>query len=188
MGVRKAVKKAVAAVKTFSPSEVKKHTVAIQAAVAKHRGERKYEHFQEIDPEDIVKKLQRVNSPMITSQGWGSVAAGGTMTYSVGIFNPDPVPFSSLYVHVFFGSGNPVAGAGEFLLNVDQRLPRVTEPAAFGFTLAATPSSTSILVPVKVPAGLDKGKYIGNAALLQFSPFNDVGKLLDRAVFVMTVT
>jgi hypothetical protein len=36
----------------------------------------------------------------------GPVAPGGTVNYSVGIYNPDPISYSGLFAHVWVGSGN----------------------------------------------------------------------------------
>ena len=78
--------------------------------------------------EELRRKLGRVNSPMITSQSWSSVAVGGTFTYTVGFSNPDAFSWSALYVHVFVGPANPVNNLGNALQCVDARFPRLSEP------------------------------------------------------------
>jgi hypothetical protein len=95
-----------------------------------------------VTPEEIEKKLKRVNSPMIVSQGWSGTTPGGTFNYSLGIFNPDPTQASNLFAHVWVGSGNIDPTVGTFLLNVDTRFPRLTEPPVFGLTLAPGASAT----------------------------------------------
>ena len=48
------------------------------------------------------------------------------VNYNLGIWNPDPVQATSLFAHVWVGSGNIDPTVGTFLLNVDQRFPRRT--------------------------------------------------------------
>jgi hypothetical protein len=172
--------------KRLTWAEVAQHLENIQEAAEKHRREGKFEHFQSIAPEHLEAKLKRTNSPFITSQGWSPTAPGGSVSYSVQIYNPDPVTAFALYVHVFVGSGNVVPDTGQFLLNVDERFPRLTEPAAFGLTIASG-ASANVNFTINVPATIDRSKYIGNTAVFQFSPYNDVGKYIDRSVWVFTV-
>jgi len=72
----------------WTPAQIKAHIQKIEKAVEKHRKENKEEFFESITPEQIEKKLRRVNSPMIVSQSFGSTTPGGTINYSVGMFNP----------------------------------------------------------------------------------------------------
>jgi hypothetical protein len=170
----------------FSPDDVKKHVKKIREAVEKHRKEKKGEHFTAITPEEVERKLRRVNSPMIVSQAWGPAPPGGNAHYSVGIYNPDPVAVNNLFVHVWIGSGNVDPVVGTFLLNVDPRFPRLTEPPAFGLSLA--PGAWSDLTfSIAVPATVQQSNYIGNSCLMQLD-WHDMGKYLDRGVFVFQVT
>jgi hypothetical protein len=89
-----------------------------------------------------------------------------------------------LYVHVFVGSGNVVSDTGLFLLNVDERFPRLTEPGYSGLTIVPG-ASALVNFAINVPATIDASKYIGNTAVLQFGV--DVGTYIDRAVWVFTV-
>lgn len=137
--------------------------------------------------EQLRKKLERVNSPYIYFQGWGPAPPGGTINYNVGITNPDPVQKIWMFAHVFVGSGNVVTDNGEFLLNVDERFPRLTQPNFAGLTLAPGASAT-LSFAIKIPATVEHPtNYLGNTALLQFN-WHDVGTYLDRSVFVMQVT
>lgn len=148
---------------------------------------KKGENFTAPTEEQLRKKLERVNSPYIYFQGWGGVAAGGTFNYNVGIWNPDSFTQVWMFAHVFFGSGNVVSNAGEFLLNVDERFPRLTQPDFAGLTLASGASAT-LSFSIKVPATVEHPtNYIGNTALVQFN-WHDVGTYLDRGVFVVKVT
>jgi hypothetical protein len=47
---------------------------------------------------------------------------------NVGIRNPDPSQAIWLFAHAWVGSGNVDPAVGTFLLNVDTRFPRLTEP------------------------------------------------------------
>jgi len=173
----------------FTRAQIKDHIKKIQDEIEKQRREhqRRGEHFKSITPEEIEKKLKRVNSPFLFSEGWSSTTPpGGTISYTLGIYNPDVTQASDLYAHVWVGSGNVDPTVGTFLLNVDARFPRLTEPAAFGLTLAsgafASPNFT-----LNVPTAVEATNYAGQSCLVQEVGF-EVGKYLDRATFVFGVT
>ena len=172
--------------KKFTASEVKSQVEKIQKEVEKHKRENKGEHFTSVTPEEIERKLKRVNSPMIVSQGWNSTTPGGTVNYNLGLFNPDPTLAVWLFAHVWVGSGNIDPVTGTFLLNVDPRFPRLTEPVFDGLVLPAGASAT-LKFALKVPASIEKTNYIGNSCLMQFN-WHDVGAYLDRGVFVFAVS
>jgi hypothetical protein len=93
---------------------------------------------------------------MIVFQGWsGSAAAGGTINYNVGIRNPDPTQAIWLFAHAWIGSGNVDAVTGTFLLNVDTRFPRLTEPAFAG---ASINPSSSLTITFKYARAGGRGK------------------------------
>ena len=169
----------------WTAAQVKEHILGISKAIEKHKRENKGEHFTAVTPEDIARKLKRVNSPMIVSQGWSNTTAGGTFNYGLGIYNPDPTQAIWLFAHVWVGSGNVDPGVGTFLSNVDTRFPRLTLPKFAGLTLAPGASAT-LNFSIKVPASIDKTNYLGNSCLMQFN-WHDVGKYLDRGVFVFEV-
>ena len=148
--------------------------------------EYKSEHFTAVTPEEIEKKLKRARSPMIVSQGWGSTTPGGTVNYSLGIYNPDPTQAVWLFAHVWVGSGNVDPTVGTFLLNVDARFPRLTQPTFAGLTLAPGASAT-LSFALKVPSTIEKTNYLGNSCLMQFN-WHDIGKYLDRGIFVFAVS
>ena len=56
----------------FTPTQIKQHIKKIQETIDKQKRENEGEHFTSVTPEEIEKKLKRVNSPMIVSQGWNS--------------------------------------------------------------------------------------------------------------------
>lgn len=163
------------------------HIKKVLAEIEKQRKSvKKGENFTAPTEEQLRKKLERVNSPYIYYQSWSSVAAGGTFTYNVGITNPDGFTQGSMFAHVFFGSGNVVSGVGEFLLNVDERFPRLTQPDFFGLSLASGASAT-LSFSIKTPATVEHPtNYLGNTALVQFN-WHDVGTYFDRSVFVVKV-
>lgn len=171
----------------FTAAQIKEQTAKIQEVIAKEKARFKGQNFTEAKPEDIDKKLKRVNSPMIVFQGWsGSAPAGGTISYSVGIWNPDPTQAFNLFAHAWIGSGNVDPVVGTFLLNVDPRFPRLTEPAFAGASINPSTSLT-INFNLHVPAGVDKTNYLGNTCLMQFNR-HDIGNYLDRSVWPFTVT
>jgi hypothetical protein len=172
--------------KQWSAAEIQQHVTKIQAAIEKIKRENKGEHFTSITPDEIEKKFKRVNSPMIISQGWNSTTPGGTINYSLGIYNPDPAQAIWLFAHVAVGSGNVDPVTGTFLLNVDPRFPRLTQPAFAGLTLASGASAV-LSYALKVPATVEKTNYLGNSCLMQFN-WHDIGKYLDRSVFVFGVS
>lgn len=172
--------------KKFTAGEIKSNVEKIQKAVEKHKKENKGEHFTSVTPEEIERKLKRVNSPMIVSQGWNSTTPGGTVNYGLGIFNPDPTQAIWLFAHVWVGSGNVDPVVGTFLLNVDPRFPRLTEPAFFGLSLAPGDSAT-LNFALQVPSSVEETNYLGNSCLMQFN-WHDVGTYLDRGIFVFQVS
>lgn len=149
---------------------------------ARARGER----FERLDEQAILDKLRGVplNSPFINSLSWGSAAPGGTVSFTVGIHNPDPVSFSSftLFGYLFFGTANTVQSADLSLTAVDTRFPRYWR----GLGVAAGGNATATFA-IAVPADIAPGVYFGNCYLVRRDAF-DVGYLFDRSCFDMTVT
>lgn len=170
----------------WTAAQIKEQTRRIQKAIEKHRQENMGEHFTAVTPEEIKKKLKRVKSPIIVSQGWNSSTPGGTVNYSLGLYNPDPTQAIWLFAHVWVGSGNVDPTIGTFLLNVDTRFPRLTQPTFDGLTLGAGASAT-LSFALEVPSTVEKTKYLGNSCLMQFN-WHDVGTYLDRGIFVFEVS
>ena len=135
---------------------------------------------------ELARKLTRARSPMIVFQGWsGSTSPGGSITYTVGIYNPDPTTQFSLYAHVFVGPANPVSNTGLALGEVDPRFPRLTMPDFFGLSIASGATET-LQFTIGVPSNIEKSNYLGNAFLFRAS-YHDVGLYLDRGVFPFEV-
>jgi len=171
-----------------SPADIKKAWQKLEPELARQRAERERqgETFTSITREEFEEKLKRVKSPMIVSQSWNNSAPpGGTINYSVGVLNPDPITWNNLAVSVSIGNLNPIVSNDEFLTSFDARFPTYAKPATLGFSLAPGASATQSF-QVKIPAGVEKTGYFGNSALLQIV-FHDVGKHLDRACFFFDV-
>ena len=81
---------------------------------------------------------------------------------------------------------DPVVGT--FLLNVDTRFPRLTEPQ-YGLAgeLDPSPPVHNLSLPVKVPNGVQKTNYLLNVCLMRLG-FFDVGVVLDHSNVAFRVT
>ncbi|MDH3522523.1 MAG: hypothetical protein OES32_02960 [Acidobacteriota bacterium] len=156
-------------------------------AAEKKKAERKDLHFTGLTEEQLRRKLGKVNSPTIYFQSWaGTVAPGGTVSYNIGIYNPDPITRIWLFVHLFVGPANFVINNGRALATVDPRFPRLTQPDFAGLTLASGATAT-LSFNVQVPAGIEPSNYLGNSFLFQ-ADWHDKGDYFDRSVFVFEVT
>ncbi|MCX4672354.1 hypothetical protein OG453_37805 [Streptomyces sp. NBC_01381] len=160
--------------------------------VAEHIEQSRQEHqrkgmvFTSVTPEQLQHKLERTNSPMIVSQGWsGSAPVGGTLSYTVGISNPDPVDRGSLFVHLFIGPANIAPDVSESVSAVDPRFPRLTKPGFAGLVVKAG-AFEHVEFTIPVPT-VEKSNYLGNSFLFQ-STWHDPGTYLDRSLFVFEVT
>jgi hypothetical protein len=172
--------------KKSTPAQVKKQKQRIIEVIEEHRRKSREEHFISLTPEEIEHKLKRVNSPMIAWQSLSSVAPGGTFNYIVGIVNPDPVNVNFLFVHVWIGSGNVDPAVSTFLLNVDPRFPRLTQPDGFAGLSLASEEPAELTFLVKIPARIQKGAYLLNSVLMKLDYFG-VGQFLDRATSAFPV-
>ena len=170
----------------WTAAEIKEQIQNIQKVIGEQKREFKSEHFTSVTPEEITKKLKRSMSPMIVSQGWNSTTPGGTVNYNLGIYNLDSPDAIWLFAHVWVGSGNIDPIVGTFLLNVDTRFPRLTQPKMDGLALAPDASAT-LKFALKVPSTVEKSNYLGNSCLMQLN-WHDVGSYLDRGVFVFGVS
>lgn len=171
-----------------SPADIKKAWQKLEPELAKQRKERERqgETFVSITREEFEAKLKRVNSPVIWFESWANSAPpGGTINYSVGVMNPDPVGWSNLAVAVSIGNRNPIVSNDEFLTTFDTRFPTYAKPPTVGFSLAPGATTTHSF-QVKIPAGVEKTGYFGNC-VLQRIDFLGVGTYLDRACFFFEV-
>ena len=174
--------------KERSAAEVKRIADQVEAEIAQQRQklEKRGQTFVGLNREEIDAKLRRVNSPFISSESWNNTAPpGGSINYTVGVFNPDPFGWSNLAVAVAIGNRNPIVSNDVFLTEYDARFATLAQPFTLGFSLAPG-ASTSFNFTVRIPAGIEKTGYFGNTVLQQLS-FLDVGKVLDRACFFFGV-
>jgi hypothetical protein len=186
MAIRKA------AAKKKSPADIKRAINAIEAEIEKQKREREKssDTFISLTRAQLEEKLLRAESPMIIFESWNNTAPpGGTINYSIGVSNPDPVSWGSLAVAVSVGNRNPITSNDLFFSEFDSRFPTLAQPPTLGFSLGPVGSptaSTSFSFVLKVPVGVDKTGYFDNAVLQQLN-FFDVGRYLDRAVFFFGV-
>ncbi len=170
----------------FTKAEVDRHVKTVEAAVEKARREHSGDQFLGITADEIREALTRVESPFISFVGWGSVTPGGTVSITVGVFNPDPPPNAgSLFLHIFVGPTSGVTDVGQYFLNVDTRFPRLMQPGAPGFSLASG-ATTAFTFSFTAPAAIEKTNYTANAALVRAPGFSP-GSLLARSSFALTV-
>lgn len=182
------VKKASSGAAVRSAADVSKAWKTAEADIARERKKREKQGatFTGVSKEEFEKKLTRAESPVIVWQSWNNTAPPtGTINYSVGVQNPDPIAWGTLAISVSIGNRNPILNNDQFLTTFDARFPTYAKPATVGFSLAPG-ASTSYSFAVKIPAGVEKTGYFGNSVLLQLS-FHDVGKYLDRGVFFFEV-
>lgn len=170
---------------TFTPDQIKQHVLAVEKAVEQLRQQAKGGNFTALNAKEVERKLNRVNSPFITGQGWNHTTQGGTVNLILGIYNPDPFQAYFLHAHAWVGSGNADPVVGTFLTNVDTRFPRLTQPEFPGLQLAPG-ASTVLSFSLTVPASVDDSNYLGNTCLMMVD-FHDVGTYLDRSVFPFRV-
>lgn len=186
MSIRKATPK------KRSSADRKRAIEQIETVIATERKKREKsdETFTALTREEIEKKLRRVESPMIVFQSWNNTAPpGGTINYTVGVSNPDPVSWGTLAVGVSVGNRNLITGNDLFVSEFDARFPTLAQPPTVGFSLGAAGSpnaSASFSFTLRIPNGVEKTGYFGNTVLQQLS-FHDVGKYLDRSVFFFGV-
>ena len=171
--------------------DLKKHDAQVKKLLDEIEAQKK--HFEKkgmvytaLDEEQVRAKLNRVNSPMIVAQGWGStVPAGSQLSYTVSIHNPDPGGWVWLFAHVFVGPANPISSPGEALVAIDSRFPRLTQPEFSGLSLAGN-ESKSLTFSLAVPGSIEPSNYQGNTFLYQAN-WHDVGTYFDRSTFVFKV-
>jgi hypothetical protein len=148
--------------------------------------QRKGMQFTALTADQLERKLKRSHSPMIVYQGWsGSAAAGGTISYSIGINNPDPTDWIWLFVHLFVGPANIAPDVSDAVSAVDSRFARLSLPGFDGLTVKAG-ATEQLDFSLPVPAGIDRTNYLGNSFLFQ-STWHDPADYLDRSLFVFEV-
>lgn len=174
---------------SLTPLEKTQYVDALLRAITEAR--ETYENVQKLTfttltEEEIRAQLNNRNTPYIYFQAWsGSAPVGGTISYTIGITNPDPVTRYWMYAHVFIGPANMVPDTGIALLNVDPRFPRLTEPAPFGITLAPG-GSTTLSFSISIPSGVEPSVYLGNSFLFH-GEYHGIGSYYFRCLFPFRV-
>ena len=174
----------------WTAGQIEEHVQRIQKAIKTYKRKDKNWQIAAITPEQIRKKLTRVNSPILTFHGWNSQPANGKIHIDLGVDNPDPTAVTDLYVLIWVGTGYADPTPGTYLLNVDTRFPRLVQPnivgaASFGLILAAG-TSTILHFDLPVASTVPKTNYITNICLMHLPAFDDP-LLLDRSVLAFNV-
>jgi len=137
--------------------------------------------------EQLDEKLRRAHSPMIVWQSWsGSAPRGGSVSYDVGVLNPDPDPWDWLFAHVFIGRANLAPGVDGAVAACDTRFPQLTQPSFAGLSIAAG-ATASFSFSMEIPPQVEPTNYLGNSFLFQ-GTWHDPAVYLDRGLFVYEVT
>lgn len=153
----------------------------------KQKAEKKKLNVTTVTREQLEKKLAESDSPMIVSQGWGgSVSPGSSLSYSVGIRNPDPVRHIWIFAHLFIGLANIAPDVGAATAVVDPQFPRLTLPKFDGLKIDSGATET-LSFSIPIPTAVESSNYLGNTFLFR-STWHDVGEYLDRSLFVFEVT
>jgi len=82
-----------------SAADVEKAWKTAEAEIARARKyhEKKGETFVGLSKEEFEKKMKRADSPFFSGENWNNTAPwGGTINYTVNVFNPDPVAWYNL--------------------------------------------------------------------------------------------
>lgn len=157
-----------------------------EVAKANTEASRKQLNFTGVDEGTLIRKLSRVDSPMIIFQSWsGSASPGGAITYNVGVHNPDPNPWIWLYAYAFVGPANFVRSIGEAVDARDRRYADLSMPSFPGQQIA--PGATETLAfTMPIPMTVERTTYQGNTVLFQ-ADWHDVGLYLDRGYWSFDV-
>jgi|SRR5689334_14670755 len=130
---------------------------------------------------ELIRKIlgETSHSPFIVSLSWTPAATRGTtIAGSLGIYNPDPLPYlsSDLFAHTFWGLGNVADNLDTYLLSADPAFPRfgVGIDVAPGFPI----SFANVSIPL--PAAVAAGSYQMNWILFLRNAFG-IGTVLERA-------
>lgn len=141
--------------------------------------------FSSLTEEQIAKKVrgETAKSPFITGEGWTSgTHPGSPATYSVSIFNPDPIGYFPLFVSIFFGLGNFFPNIAEGWDGRDKRWPELSTAPFSLLSGGSTNQSFNYITPVGIPLST----YPANAVLWR-GEFHDIGTYLDRGLFYVTL-
>jgi len=154
--------------------------------------------FAPVAREDIETGLGSGAVAMLGGFGWTmSAPPGGIIDGRVSVDFPDPAAVaaqSHIYVHVWVGSGNIDPQLGTFLMNVDQRFARLTQPRLPGLRpgvsqvpeLPVFADRSLLAFRLPVPFEVEESTYLANICLMKRGTF-DVGEYLGRGSFEFRV-
>ncbi|UCE96054.1 MAG: S8 family serine peptidase [Candidatus Bathyarchaeota archaeon] len=165
--------------------ELKTENLLEHVANLKTAAQLRGQKFESLSKKELLLKMKRKTSksPFFFWHSWGSTTPGGTITYNVGIHNPDPVSYSGvwLFAYLLFGPANFISDSDKALLSIDNRFPSYAKDIS-----VSAGGSASVTFSIDVPANTKPGIYIGNCFLVKRNSF-DVGDYLDRAAFDVEV-
>lgn len=183
----------------LTAEQIDARAAEIVKAESRLRGQRSEgETFAALSLDEAKTRLRGTADPFFGGFGWTmSAPPGGIITgrVEVNFPQPDAIPAdSNIYVHVWVGSGNVDSDVGRFLLNVDPRFPRLSEPKVPGLRpgvsqvpeLPVTGDRSLLSFRLQVPFDVEPSVYLGNMCLMRRSPFS-VGEVLGRASFAFRV-
>jgi hypothetical protein len=148
-------------------TSLKEHIRNIEKAVKK-----KGKHFTSVPLDEIERVLKRANTPIIHAVGFspgGPFRPGQTIQINVDVYNPGPDVVGLLSVHVWIGFQIVDATGGTFLLDVDKRFPRLTQPGWPGKSVGVDSSELFGPFFLAIPTTVEKTVYILNACLVQWT-------------------
>ena len=129
-----------------------------------------------LSEKEIIRKLERVDSPFFSMVTYSNPSVGGDFSYVIGLANPDPHPWPALYIYTFVGPANAVRNLGNALQCVDDRFARLTDGV---FTIDEESTGSRPPLP---------GGYLMNMFLFQITGAADgIGRVFDRAAFTFQV-
>lgn len=141
--------------------------------------------FKGLTEEEIYQKLLRKNSPFIISEGWSQPChPGGSMSYSLQIYNPDAIPQYGLFALAFVGPANLISDVSSALSVIDTRFARLIQPDWPGVSLPNPGAWQSLSFRIPIPVNVERTNYVVNGFLFQIHP--DV--FLDRGYAIIRVS
>lgn len=176
------------------------HIERILADIAARHDEatQQKQNFTSLTKEELRQRSKKTKAPLIAWQAWNPSARTGThLIYNAGVANPEPTPWSAVFLFVFVGpvniridarDGPPGVGLGmrDSFSFVDPRFPRLIMP---DFTAPALePGETrSLSVVLPISQSVEPSNYLGSTLLLQ-AEWHGRGQYLDNSVFLFQLT
>ena len=169
--------------KEKSKEEIERETKKLLSKIAtfeKDAQEQGFE-FNSLSRKEVIDKLlgKTSKSPFIPWQSYQHTGGiGDTLSYTVGIYNPDSISYSLMRVSVFFGVANFLPDIAFGLCGRYREWPVLSSE---DFVLGSK-KDEQIHFNYTVPTGIPYTTYLGNSVLWS-QEWHDVGKYFDRACF-----